>query len=72
MLMCYNYAWRDSRKMLHQDFHVNGFRPIQLEAAQHFVRTLLPTPNEVLEHLRQENPDSPRVQSRFISHCRSL
>ncbi|EMD42005.1 hypothetical protein CERSUDRAFT_110546 [Gelatoporia subvermispora B] len=51
----YDGAWRDSRKMFHQEFHpaaVKRFRPTELNAVRHFLQDLLSTPDEFLEHVR--------------------
>ncbi|OCH96215.1 cytochrome P450 [Obba rivulosa] len=51
----YDNAWRDGRKMFHQEFHptaVKRFRPVELEYVHQFLQSLLSTPHDVLEHLR--------------------
>jgi len=52
----YGDAWKKRRAILHQEFQGSSLlqhRPHQLESARTFLRRLLQTPDDFMEHLRQ-------------------
>ena len=54
--MPYGAAWRKHRKIFHEHFHpniVSKYQPIQVEAAKTFLRRLLASPDDFMDHTRQ-------------------
>ncbi|EDR09902.1 uncharacterized protein LACBIDRAFT_233802 [Laccaria bicolor S238N-H82] len=51
----YGATWRSHRKAFHEHFHsniVSKYQPIQAEAAKTFLRRLLASPDDFMEHMR--------------------
>ncbi|KAF9459105.1 cytochrome P450 [Collybia nuda] len=54
--MPYNDYWRQHRKLMHQSFHPTAstrFHPHELRATHGLLRSLLDTPNDFMNHIRQ-------------------
>ena len=63
-LMPYGAKWRRYRKAFHEHFQPNivpNYQPIQLEATKSFLRRLLATPDDFMDHIRQYVPCVYRV-----------
>ena len=56
VFMPYGASWRRYRKAFHEHFHpniVSKYQPIQAEAAKTFLRRLLASPDDFMDHIRQ-------------------
>ena len=54
--MPYGATWRRYRKAFHEHFHpniVSKYQPTQAEAAKTFLRRLLASPDDFMDHIRQ-------------------
>ena len=54
--MPYGATWRKYRKAFHEHFQLNvvsKYQPIQAEAAKTFLRRLLASPDDFMDHMRQ-------------------
>ena len=52
----YGATWRRRRKAFHEHFHpniVSKYQPIQAKAAKTFLRRLLASPDDFMDHMRQ-------------------
>ena len=56
ILQRYGKAWKDGRRIFHQELKaeaVGKFRPVEEMATVQFLKALLDSPNDLMNHLRQ-------------------